>query len=84
MSDETVIIKLAITTADVKPDSRALLMNTVPFSNAPATTIVAPVSESERANANRKAANIPGLRIGIVTVRTAVKAEAPSVRAATS
>ena len=83
-SDDTIRIRLARTTAEVRPESRALLMNTVPFSNAPATTIVAPVSESERANAKRKAARIPDLRIGIVTVRTAVKAEAPSVRAASS
>jgi hypothetical protein len=83
-SDDTIMIRLARTTAEVRPKPRALLMNTVPFSNAPATTIVAPVSESERANAKRKAARIPDLRIGIVTVRAAVKAEAPSVRAASS
>jgi hypothetical protein len=82
--DERIMIELAITTADVRPKPRALLMNTVPFSNAPATTIVAPVSDSERAKANRKPANMPGLRMGIVTVLTAVKDEAPSVLAATS
>jgi hypothetical protein len=84
VSDDTIMIRLARTTAEVRPAPRALLMNTVPFSNAPATTIVAPVSESERAKAKRKAARMPDLRIGIVTVRTAVKAEAPSVRAASS
>jgi len=84
MSEVSIRIKLATTTADVRPKLRALLMNTVPFSNAPATTIVAPVSDSERAKANRKAASKPGLRMGKVTVRTAVKDDAPSVRAATS
>ena len=51
---------------------------------APATMNVAPVSESERANAKEKAAIRDGFVIGKVTVLEAVKGGAPSVLEARS
>ncbi len=54
-------------------------MNTGPFSKAPATMNVAPVSESDLANERMNAAISEGLSIGDVTVRNAMNGTAPSV-----
>jgi hypothetical protein len=63
---------------------RALLMNTGPFSKVPATIRVAPVSEIDLAKARINEDTRLGLRIDKVTVRSAVKGDAPSVRDASS
>jgi len=52
---------------------------TGPLTNAPATMKVAPVSESDLANASEKAAIKDGFIIGKVTVLDAVNGGAPSV-----
>jgi hypothetical protein len=71
---------------------RALLMKTgpfskplkTPFSKVPATIRVAPVSEIDLANAKINEDTRLGLRIERVTVRSAVKGDAPNVRDASS
>jgi len=55
-----------------------------PFSNSPATIKVAPVSDSDLANARMNAAISEGFIIGKVTVLDAVNGGAPSVRDAFS
>jgi len=55
-----------------------------PFSKAPATIRVAPVSEIDRAKANVKEAIRDGFKMGSVTVLSAVKGGAPRVLAASS
>ena len=57
---------------------------TGPFSKAPATINVAPVSERDLANARMKAAISEGFSIGDVTVRNATKGTAPNVLEARS
>lgn len=59
-------------------------MNTGPFSKVPATIRVAPVSEIDLAKARMNEDTRLGLRIDRVTVRSAVNADAPSVREASS
>jgi hypothetical protein len=66
------------------PASLAFRMNTGPFSKTPATITVAPVSDRDRANARRNPATKAGFSKGSETVRTAVKVDAPRVRAAVS
>src|SRR3990170_8119165 len=52
---------------------------TGPFSKAPATMKVAPVSDKDLANERTNAAISEGLMIGDVTVRKATKGTAPNV-----
>ena len=57
---------------------------TDPVSKAPATTKVAPVSETDLEKASMNAATNDGFMIGNVTVLDAVKGGAPSVLGAFS
>ncbi len=55
-----------------------------PFSKAPATIRVAPVSETDRANASMKEVIKAVFSMGSVTVLSAVSGAAPNVLAASS
>jgi hypothetical protein len=82
--DATISTRLTKSNGLSWPAALAFRMNTGPFSKTPATITVAPVSDRERANANRNPATKAGLSKGSETVRTAVNVDAPSVRAAVS
>jgi hypothetical protein len=82
--DATISTRLTKSSGLSCPAAPAFRMNTGPFSKTPATITVAPVSDKERANANRNPATKDGFSKGSETVRRAVKVDAPRVRAAVS
>ncbi len=75
---------VAWVTSPLEKEFLTFWRKTGPFSKAPATMNVAPVSERDRAKERTNAAIIEGFIIGDVTVRNATKGTAPKVLEARS